>query len=279
MPQPVFVIKADGTREEFQGKKLKNSLRRAGASQQESEAILSRIYAEIADGITTEMLYKKAFDMLRAGEHLTAARYSLRRAMIGLGPTGFPFEDFLARLFTAQGYTTKTRVMVKGKCVAHEIDMVAYKNGQSFVAEAKFHAQAGIKSDLQVVLYSHARFMDIAGVKLHTRDTQGITTGKVITNTKFTTTAIQYAKCAGIELLSWDYPKKGNLQDLIEATKVYPVTVLQTLSLREKKALLETGNVLCTDIIDNQGLLSSIGVSRRKMPAIMQESALLCTIS
>lgn len=279
MPQQLHVTKADGTQEEFQIKKLKNSLQRAGATEQDVAEILMQMDSHMYDGITTNVLYRQAFDLLRNTEKTTAARYSLRRAMISLGPTGFPFEDYLAKLFASQGYTTKTRVMLKGKCVTHEVDVVAYKDDHSFVAEAKFHAQPGIKSDLQVVLYSHARFMDIAGTKLHTRDKGGMTTGKVITNTKFTSTAIQYAKCAGLELLSWDYPRKNNLQDMIEAAKLYPITVLQSLSVREKRALLETGKVLCTDIIDNQNLLRSIGVPQKKMGAIMEEGARLCTIS
>lgn len=279
MPHEIHVTKADGTKEIFQIKKLRSSLKRAGASDADLTTILRQIDIHLVEGITTELLYRQAFELLRQTEKTTAARYSLRRAMITLGPTGFPFEDYLAKLFASQGYTTRTRAILKGRCVSHEVDIVAYKDDHSFVAEAKFHAQPGIKSDLQVILYSHARFMDIAGARLHSRDSQGMTTGKVITNTKFTTTAIQYGKCAGLELLSWDYPKKGNLQDMIEEHRLYPVTVLQTLSTREKRSLLESGNVLCKDIIDNHTLLSSIGVSSKKMGAIMDEGARLCTIT
>lgn len=278
MPHELYITKADGSKELFQMKKLRNSLKRAGAKETEIDTIVRHIDSQLVDGITTEALYHLAFTLLRENEKISAARYSLRRAMIGLGPTGFPFEDYLAKLFAAQGYTTRTRAIIKGKCVAHEIDVVAYKEGASFVAEAKFHAQPGMKSDLQVILYSYARFLDIAGTKLHNNENHGTLTGKVITNTKFTTTAIQYAKCVGMELLSWDFPRKGNLQDMIESSRLYPVTVLQTLSMREKRSLLETGNVLCSDIIDNHNLLSSIGVPRKKMPAIMDEGVRLCTI-
>ncbi len=279
MLEHINIRKADGTTEAFQMSKLRTSLKRAGASETEMTQITRTIESELVEGMTTEQIYRHAFDLLRQGEKTTAARYSLRRAMIGLGPTGFPFEDYLAALFTAQGYKTRTRAIVKGKCVSHEVDVVAYKDSDCFVAEAKFHMQPGIKSDLQVILYSHARFLDIVGVKVHKNDIATITKPWVITNTKFTSTAIQYAKCAGVHLLSWDYPKKDNLQQMIETTKLYPITVLQSLSLRDKKTLLSQGTVLCSDVIDNQQLLSSAGVPRNKMSAILDESVRLCTIN
>ncbi len=274
----ITIRKADGNLEVFQVEKLKNSLKSAGASPEEVIAILAQIEPHLFDGITTEALYRNAFELLRKSENTSAARYSLRRAMIGLGPTGFPFEDYLARLFEKQGYRTKTRSVLQGKCVSHEVDIVAYKENENFIAEAKYHMQPGIKSDLQVILYSHARFLDILAAPTKKKATDPITQAWVITNTKFTTTAIQYAKCAGVHLLSWDYPKKNNLHDMIERTKMYPITVLQTLSEKDKQALLQAGVVVCSDVIDNGEILSSVGIPRKKISAIMDEGARLCTI-
>lgn len=272
------VRKADGTIEIFQVEKLRSSLKHAGADEREVSTIIKDMEPQLFDGVTTEVLYRKAFELLRQSENVTAARYSLRRAMIGLGPTGFPFEDYLARLFTAEGYHTRTRAILKGKCVQHEVDVVAYKETECFIAEAKFHMQPGIKSDVQVILYSHARFLDIVAAQNTTKKDRPITHSWVITNTKFTSMALQYGKCVGMHLLSWDYPKKNNLQDIIEKTKLYPITVLQTLSVREKRALLEKGAVVCNDIIDNHEILSSVGIPRKKMSGIMEEGARICTI-
>ena len=281
MPTTIRVRKADGTQETFLMSKLENSLKKAGASKEEVQDIARQIEKELYDGITTEVLYRKAFELLRQSERVIAARYSLRRAMIGLGPTGFPFEDYLAELFRAQGYTARTRAVLKGKCVSHEVDIVANKEDQCLIAEAKFHMQPGTKSDLQVALYSYARFLDItslAAPRSRKKEQCAHITPYVITNTKFTTTAIDYAKCVGLSLLSWDYPKKGNLQEMIEKTKLYPVTVLQTLAEREKRALLEQGTVLCRDVIDNNAILRSAGVPQKKAGTVMEESARLCSI-
>ncbi len=277
MEKTVMVLKADGMLEPFQMDKLRHSLRRAGASQNEITDITGKIEERLFPGITTEVLYREAFDLLRQSEGIVAARYSLRRAMVGLGPTGFPFEDYIGRLLAHQGYTATTRNEVPGKCVSHEVDVLAYKGDECIAVEAKFHLQPGTKSDLQVVLYSHARFLDIKGARPRDFAGPGVTKSLIVTNTKFTTTAIEYAKCSGIDLLAWGYPHSGNLQDMIEGSKMYPVTVLQSLTMKEKQDLLKHGVVLCSDIIDKEHLLRSAGIPNRKIPGAIQESVRLCT--
>lgn len=279
MEKAVMVLKADGTLEPFRMEKLEGSLRRAGASPQEIADIAQKIEARLAPGISTEIIYREAFAMLRESEKVVAARYSLRRALVGLGPTGFPFEDYIAQLFAHQGYTTKARNEVQGRCVVHEVDVLAYRGEETIAMEAKFHQQPGTKSDLQVVLYSHARFQDIKGMRPHDFKGPPITDALIVTNTKFTTTAIEYAKCVGLDLLAWGHPGKGNLEDMIEKSKLYPVTVLQSLSTREKQELLRTGTVLCSDIIDKEQILRSAGVPNSKIPSVIEESGRLCAIS
>lgn len=274
----IEIRKADGTFEPFRVSKLRTSLIRSGASHAEVADITRRIEQELRHGMSTESIYRRAFEMLREGTSLIAARYSLRRAMVGLGPTGFPFENYLAELLAFDGFTTRTRVTISGRCAPHEIDVLAYKGTAVSITEAKFHLQPGTKTDLQVVLYSYARFLDLKGTKAHPRDLHPISESWVVTNTKFTTTAIRYAECAGVNLLSWEYPKKHNLQDRIETSKLYPITVLQNLSVRDKKNLLEQGVVLCRDLIDNHKLLYSAGVPRKRMSDVMDESSKLCKL-
>ena len=203
----MYITKADGTRELFNQKKLEISLKRAGAKPSEVQSIVREIESILVDGMETQKIYKRAFELLRESEQPVAAKYSLRRAVLNLGPTGFPFEDFLARIFEAEGYTTKRRLLLKGKCATHEIDLATYSPTHTFVAEAKFHARPGIKSDLQVAMYSYARLLDLQSKQVCKDDVCGIVSLYVITNTKFTTAAIKYATCAGITLIDWDYPK------------------------------------------------------------------------
>jgi hypothetical protein len=263
-------------REEFRVRKLETSLKRAGAKQNEVADIVRTIESSLTEGAKTQDIYKKAFELLRNQNDPVAAKYSLRRAVFNLGPTGFPFEDFLGKLFEAQGYVTKRRLFIKGKCTTHEIDLAAYSPTHSFVAEAKFHAQPGIKSDLQVAMYSYARFLDLKDEHICKGDQCGIISLSVITNTKFTDAAIQYAACIGIDLLSWDYPKQHSLHDMIEQYGVYPITVLTKLMMGQKQSLLAAGIITCADLIKNPQALRPLGLSNSKSDTILTEAALLC---
>jgi len=273
----ILVTKADGTTEAFVEEKLRRSLKRSGATAQDVDSVVRHITSILRDGIKTQEIYSKAFEYLRSIEQPTAARYSLRRALFGLGPTGFPFEDFMARLFTIEGYHTKTRLTIMGNCVEHEIDVAAYNDTHSFVAEAKFHARPGVKSDLQVVMYSHARHIDLLGKRSCRGDNCGINEFMVVTNTKFTHTAERYAECVGLSLLSWDYPRDNNLHNRIQAAGVYPISVLSNLSLGQKRALIERGVIVCRDIIEKPHLLRHAHLSTKKTEAVLSEARQLCT--
>lgn len=274
----IRVLKADGQAELFKETKLRHSLKNAGATPNEITSILGDIEKEIYDGVTTEIIYRRAFELMRDLPQPIAARYSLRRALFGLGPTGFPFEDYLAELYKNEGYRTKTRSVLKGACTTHEIDVLGWRADDSFIAEAKFHQHPGTKSDVQVVLYSYARYLDLKGKSIHKDGGDTPLRGVVITNTKFTSAAIQYGSCMGMELIGWDYPKATSLQSWIERTKLYPITVLASLKAREKLTLMQQGAILCKDIVDNRQLLSSAGVSRPRMTAVIAEGEKLCAL-
>jgi hypothetical protein len=270
------IVKADGGVEEFKPQKLVASLKKAGAKPAEVSRILRQVETSLRDGMRTQMIYQKAFQLLRETEEPIAARYSLRRAVFSLGPTGFPFEDFLGRIFEAEGYRTKRRLILKGKCATHEIDLAAYSPSDTFIAEAKFHARPGIKSDLQVAMYSYARFLDLASTQICKADTCGIVSLRVVTNTKFTHAAVKYAECSGIRLLSWDYPRRESLHEKIERYKTYPITVLTHLSTSQKQALLMKGTILCSDITKNPSVLHEMNLPRSKFEAVLHEAQSLC---
>lgn len=273
---PVHITKADGTREYFKVEKLRRSLRRAGAGPDEINEIIGEVDKTLYDGIQTQEIYRHAFALLRNSRPPAAARYSLRRALFNLGPTGFPFEKFLARMFTAAGYSTKTGVVIQGKCAPHEIDVAAYKEDHSFVAEAKFHARPGIKSDLQVAMYSYARLLDLKESKICSDDICGIGEFWLITNTKFTSTAEHYGTCVGLNMLSWDFPKNNNLHDRIQRAGVYPVTVLQSLTSSQIETLINRDIILCRDIIEHEHVLRHLHLTKKKHEALMQEVREVC---
>jgi len=156
------------------------------------------------------------------------------------------------------------------------VDLAAFTTDTSFVAEAKFHMRPGIKSDLQVVLYSYARYQDLQQFPSCAADKCGIDALLVVTNTKFTRAAIKYAECSGLSLLSWNYPKGKTLQDRIEEAHVYPITVLSSLSNKNKQDMLASGAILCRDIDKNPSILEQYRIPEKKIQAVLTEARQLC---
>ncbi len=267
----VLVAKADGTTEVFDPRKLRHSLTVAGASEDTVKKIETDITAELYNGISTSQIYRKAFLLLRDYRRGVAARYSLKRAVDEFGPSGFPFEAYLARLFETEGYTTKIDQIVLGGCVEHEVDVVLTKGREKTFVEAKFHNNPGYKTDLKTVLYVKARIDDLrkAMPNIPVR-------GLVVTNTKFTSKAIQYAICEGLELLGWDYPEERDLHTRIDAAKLYPVTALTTLTTHEKTALLNKKMVVCSDLKHKPNALATAGIRGKRVETVLEEVGALC---
>lgn len=275
----LLITKADGTREAFDNHKLLASLARAGADRTAAREISELVGGELFDGITTQEIYRRAFARLREHRHGIAARYSLKRAVWDFGPSGFPFETYVAALLRAEGWEAVTDRIIMGGCVEHEVDVVAHKGSEFLYVEAKFHNSPGFKTDLKTALYVKARMDDIRAAKAAKKEKEGekvLVRGLLVTNTKFTSHASHYASCAGLELLSWEQPAGRTLHDRIDAAGLYPVTALTTLSRREKILLLEKRIVLCSELISNTRALAEAGVTGVKATAVLEEAGALC---
>lgn len=258
-PQEITIVKASGAHETFDPEKLRFSLLNSGASAEATEEVLTHLVPSLHSGMTTHDIYKHAFEILSRTSRPVARSYSLRRAVMQLGPSGFPFEDFVAEILRAKGFECLTRQTVLGGCVPHEVDVVAWNEKKLMMVEAKFHNELGVKSDLKVVLYIKARFDDLKeNVFSYGGHDRPVTDSWLVTNTKFSSTAIHYAECKAMTLVGWNYPGKGNLQDMIEEEKLHPVTCLTTLSETEKNALLAAGVVLSSNIRKNPGVLKEL---------------------
>lgn len=273
----IYITKASGAKELFDSQKLENSLLNSGASKESARHIVDHISRELEDGMSTSMLYDHAFFLLDRLEKPAGARYSLKRALAELGPTGFPFEKFMAEVFRARSFHVETNQFIKGHCAEHEVDLVAWNENRLMMFEAKFHNEIGLKSDLKVALYVKARFDDIKGIDFYYGKKRRLDEGWLITNTKFTDKAIKYALCSGLRIIGWNFPAQGNLHDLIEDVAMHPVTSLSSLSQSDKKTLVDAGIVLCKDI-RNEALLKTLGLSREKIEAVVEESKIVCPI-
>jgi len=276
MINKIKIVKASGEIQFFSEGKLRDSLKRSGASKEATDRVIYHIKKELKDGMTTKQIYRRAFSLIKKDKPV-AIRYSLRQAVMELGPTGFPFEKFLGEVLKTQGFDIKVGVVLYGFCVTHEVDVLASRGNKHIFIEAKFHNKLGIKTDLKVALYVKARHDDLkAAHKIKEKMTPMIHEGWLVTNTKLTSKARQYGSCSGLRVIGWNYPKDGNLQDMILRSGVHPISVLTTLSRKRKKTLFEMGVVLCRDLAKKKNLLKELGMSSNKITEIMDEITLLC---
>lgn len=237
----IKVIKSSGVIEPFSEEKLMHSLKAAGVDNVLSRWVTEKIKQKIKGTISTQFIHNKALEILQSEKAVFAMRYKLKAAIMELGPTGHPFEKLVGWILRAMGYDAKTNVLIQGKCVRHEVDVIGEKDGKRIMVEAKYHNERGIKSDVKVAMYVYARFLDINFV-------EKLDEGWLITNTKLTSDAKQYASCVGLKAIGWNYPAGENLQRLIEVNHLFPLTVLETLSFENKRKLLDAGLVLAKEI-------------------------------
>lgn len=281
MNNKILVIKKDGTEQVFNPQKLRNSLIQSGATKDVVSEIVNHINKEISNGVTTDWIYTHAFDLLKKASEDNAParfRYSLRRAVSELGPSGFPFEKYVAEVFSAHGYNTMVGKKIKGKCVTHEVDVIAETQDEKITAELKFHNKLVIKTDLKVALYVNSRFQDILDTGYY-----GDKKARpfLITNTKFSSNAIKYAECEGtLELMGWDYPRKGrkNLHEFIQTSQIHPVTALTSFSKKDHQVLIQAGFIICRDIMKNNGKdVRQLGLIKpKKIQAAIEEIDTIC---
>lgn len=274
----IEIVKHSGERAVFSMEKLKRSLRHSGAKESLIDEIAEIVQNELYQGITTKEIYNRAFSLLKMRKGALASRYKLKKAIYELGPTGFPFEKFVGSLLFYSGYEVQIGQILQGKCVTHEVDVVAKKGKQHIVGECKFHSDEGRNCDVKVPLYIHSRYQDILNYYDQKSKIESPNEGWVITNTRFSEDAMRYGECAGLYLLSWDLPKGDALKDRIDRLGLYPITVSTLLTQREKQFLLSRDVVLCRQLIDDVFYLDHLGISEKRKERILKEIELLCNV-
>ncbi len=276
MSKPVQIRKYSGDTVEFDRDKLISSLISAGSGIELANEITQEVEKRLFDGISTKTIYQMAFKRLKKSRRTSASKYKIKKAIMELGPSGFPFEQFVGHIFNNDGYSTEVGVIMEGNCVSHEIDVVARKGNLCHISECKYHNSQKKVSDVKVPLYIDSRFRDIMA---RIRAEKGNGTkykGWIFTNTRFTADAIKYANCAGIQLISWDYPVGKSLKDRIRNSGLMPITAITTLTRREKTEILNRGIVLCSELFKQKNVLAEVGVARTRLSKVLEDLEELC---
>ncbi|MGV8813545.1 MAG: restriction endonuclease [Gelidibacter sp.] len=277
MNKSVLIKKYSGELQTFDINKLINSLRRSQAKEDIVQDIAYKVQEQLEEGMTTKEIYQMAFKMLKGKSRVSASKYKLKKALMELGPSGFPFEKLVGKLFEHEGYKTQVGVIVQGNCVQHEIDVIGQKDNHHYMIECKYHSDQGRTCNVKIPLYIQSRFLDVKAKWENQKGHESkLHKGGLYTNTRFTSDAIQYGKCVGLLLTSWDYPKGNGLKEQIDKSGSHPLTALTTLTKAEKTKLLDKGIVLCKELHETPTLLNQIGIDKTRHKKILEDSEALC---
>ena len=270
------IVKSNGESEVFRARKLRSSLQSAGASPGQIKEVVARVREKLVDGMTTKQLYRIAFQTLRrvtAQHEPVAARYSLKRAIMELGPSGYPFERFVAALFEAEGLPATCSVTLDGRYVSHEVDVVAGRGRKRQLCECKLRTHSEGKVDVKVAMYIYARAEDLRGIP------RGYDKFWIVTNGRFTSDAIDFGEGMGLVLVGWNHPKGNGLEQRVERSGVHPITALSRLSKAEKAKLLNKGIVLCRQFVEAKDRELAKWIARPKLAKARKEAEALMAMT
>jgi hypothetical protein len=271
MHQEVLITKKSGEQEYFNEEKLRNSLKHSGADEKSIEEVITQLLKMLHSGMSTRKVYSKAYSILSKMSFRSAGKYRLKKAIMELGPTGFPFEMYIGAILEHQQFEVATGQIISGQCVQHEVDVVATNNEKVIMVECKFHLDSNRKNDVKIPLYVKSRFDDIRQQwekegKIGHRTFEGW----LVTNTRFSEDAEKFGYCAGLKLVAWDYPKVGSLRQLVDNSGLHPITSLRSLNQSEKTKLLAQGIILCRQI--SEIVLTKNGIAPSKIAKICEEA-------
>jgi len=273
------VIKASGQPEEFNIQKLVGSLVRSGASEDVAWDIARKVESQITPSMHTKHIFRLAKKILRQYSKAADMRYSIKKAIYMLGPTGYPFEKYFAGILKAYGYSAEINRFLKGYCITHEVDIFAVRANIGCVIECKYHSNGGNPTDVKTALYVYSRFMDIKkAYELNHENRVSINEGWLVTNTRCTSDAIKYAGCVGLKIVGWKYPDENSLERMIENKKLYPVTILSSIKKTSLDILFKNDIILVRDIadMDERIFIKQSGLDTAAARTLKREADELC---
>jgi hypothetical protein len=268
----VFVVKADGSRQLFDREKVVKTCLRMGANMDIAEEVAGKVEEKAYDGIETKKILSMIFRLLRRYKPVIKHLLDLRKGLSLMSPQAF--ERFVQVLLDEHGYEVTSNQIVGGRCVEHEVDAIAKKNGVTYYVEAKHHSNYHTPTGLDESRIARAVLEDVTeGFELGLNDLR-IDRAMIVTNTKFSEHAKRYGECRNILQIGWSSPPYRGLQDLIEEKKLHPITCLKSLRKEIRGRLADAGIVFMKQLAetDLEDFEEKTGVSQGSLTRIIEEA-------
>ncbi len=274
----IKVTKASGITEDLKTEKLLASLLRSGAEKARAEEIIEKILSEIGSHTTTRKIYRLAKKYLRQLNHASSLRYSLKKALSRLGPSGYPFEKYYGAILKNYGYKVSTGIILDGKCVKHEVDVFAVNDKEVLIIECKYRNNTSNAPDVKTAMYVNSRFQDLKPV-IRSQYPGKTFRPSLVTNTRFTSEAIKFARCSGFHLKSWRFPENDSLEKMIESRRLYPVTIISGIKSGLIKKIIEHDIILLKDLAEMplKDIEKILSLTDKKAFALKKQADELCS--
>ena len=244
-----MVTKANGSRQMFDRNKVVKTCMRMGATRGDALEVADKIEKRLYDGISTAKILQMLFQFMRKYKPHVSQIYDLRKGL-SLMSSKPEFEVFVQSLLSHNGFEVSSNRILKGKCVEHEVDGIAQKNGITYLVEAKHHVNYHHFTGLDESRIARAVLEDVTeGYGLGIGNLK-IDKAMIVTNTKYSDYATQYGICKDIFQIGWSTPSNLSLQNMIEEKNLYPLSCLKGLGADTRLHLADSGVVLINQVAE-----------------------------
>jgi len=275
----IYVTKADGSKQPFDKQKIINTCLRLQATPEQAQSIADKIEAKAYDGIPTKKILQMVFQYMKKYRPAIGYQIDLKQAIAMLRSKP-DFEIFVAKLFEAMGYEVDTNLIIQGKCIEHEIDVVAKKGNEIILVEVKHHVNHHTYSGLDVFLQLNSTLEDLKEGYESGKNSFKFTKAILICNTKVSDHGRRYALCRGLEFIAWKFPLENGLERLIEEYKLYPITFLKEIERDEAYKLADVGIVTVKQLLDDAEKISrKSGINKNRVLQLQKAAKIVLGIS
>lgn len=254
----IRVKKADGSMQLFDREKVMRTCLRMGASKQIAYDVAVKVEKRLYDGISTGRILQMVFQFLRRHKPGVGNLFDLRKGL-SLMSSKPEFEVFVRAILTHNGFEVSPNRLLIGKCVEHEVDGIAMKEGITYFVEAKHHTNYHAPTGLDESRIARAVLEDVAEGFTHGNFDLKIDGALIVTNTRYSEQATKYGKCRGIVQIGWSSPNERGLRNMIEGKALFPLSCLKGLKTIVRLKLAESGIVLFEQMVK----VDAVGIARK----------------
>jgi hypothetical protein len=269
----VFVTKADGTQQLFDREKVVRTCLRMGASRKIADDVAEKVESRLYDGISTNKILQMTFRLLRRYKPAIWHLLDLRKGL-SLMDSKPEFETFVQILLAHSGFEVTPNRLVVGRCVKHEVDAIARRDGVTYFVEAKHHVNYHTLTGLDESRIARAVLEDVTeGFELG-KSSLKVDRAMIVTNTRYSEHASRYGKCRNILQIGWSSPTDLCLQNMIEVKNLYPLSCLRELKRETKTKLVNSGIVLLKQLFEEKPstLARKTGIQKETLKQIIEKA-------